>query len=111
MNDATKAVRSPAFVASTEALRTYWADDKLEKSTLAKGEQVGRVFDSLVESLPGTPMRSKGRGLARGLQARYRMFAAVFGAWMALQLKHPPLRNAAPRGAELARAELEYINF
>jgi diaminobutyrate-2-oxoglutarate transaminase len=58
---------NPAFVASTEALRTYWTDDKLEKSTLAKGEQVGRVMDNLVESMPGTPMLSKGRGLARGL--------------------------------------------
>ena len=58
---------NPAFVASTEALRTYWADDKLEKSTLAKGEQVGRVMDGLVESMPGTPLLSKGRGLARGL--------------------------------------------
>jgi diaminobutyrate-2-oxoglutarate transaminase len=58
---------NPAFVASTEALRTYWTDDKLEKSTLAKGEQVGRVMNGLVESLPGTPMRAKGRGLARGL--------------------------------------------
>jgi diaminobutyrate-2-oxoglutarate transaminase len=58
---------NPAFVASTEALRTYWTDDKLEKSTLAKGEQVGRVMDGLVEALPGTRMRAKGRGLARGL--------------------------------------------
>ena len=58
---------NPAFVASTEALRTYWSDDKLEKSTLAKGEQVGRVMDGLVESMPGTPLLSKGRGLARGL--------------------------------------------
>jgi diaminobutyrate-2-oxoglutarate transaminase len=58
---------NPAFVASTEALRTYWADDKLEKSTLAKGEQVGRVMDGLVESMSATPLLSKGRGLARGL--------------------------------------------
>ena len=58
---------NPAFVASTEALRTYWTDDKLEKSTLAKGEQVGRVMDGLVESMSGTPLRAKGRGLARGL--------------------------------------------
>jgi diaminobutyrate-2-oxoglutarate transaminase len=58
---------NPAFVASTEALRTYWSDDKLEKSTLAKGEQVGRVLTSIVEALPGTRMQAKGRGLARGL--------------------------------------------
>jgi diaminobutyrate-2-oxoglutarate transaminase len=58
---------NPAFVASTEALRTYWRDDKLEKSTLAKGEQVDRVMTELAETHPATPMISKGRGLARGL--------------------------------------------
>jgi diaminobutyrate-2-oxoglutarate transaminase len=58
---------NPAFVASTEALRTYWTDDKLEKSTLAKGEQVGRVMNELADTYSGTPMRAKGRGLARGL--------------------------------------------
>ena len=45
-------------------------DDKLEKSTLAKGEQVGRVMTGLAEELPGTPMLAKGRGLARGLCVR-----------------------------------------
>ena len=58
---------SPAFVASSEALRTYWSDDKLEKSTLAKGELVGRAMTELAETYPGTPMHAKGRGLARGL--------------------------------------------
>jgi diaminobutyrate-2-oxoglutarate transaminase len=58
---------SPAFVAATEAIRTYWQDDKLEKSTLAKGEQVGRAMTALAEEYPGTPMTPKGRGLARGL--------------------------------------------
>jgi diaminobutyrate-2-oxoglutarate transaminase len=58
---------NPAFVASTEALRTYWTDDKLEKSTLAKGEQVGRALQAVAEALPGSPMIAKGRGLARGL--------------------------------------------
>jgi diaminobutyrate-2-oxoglutarate transaminase len=58
---------NPAFVASTEALRTYWTDDRLEKSTLAKGEQVGRVMNELAETHTATPMRAKGRGLARGL--------------------------------------------
>jgi glycosyltransferase involved in cell wall biosynthesis len=56
-------------------------------------------------------VKEKKRGLVPGFQARYRMFAAVFGAWTVLQLKHPPLRNEAPRGADMARAGLEYINF
>lgn len=59
---------NPAFVAATEALRTYWQDDKLEKSTLAKGEQIDRSLTGIAESYPDTPMRAKGRGLARGLQ-------------------------------------------
>ena len=58
---------NPAFVAATEALRTYWRDDRLEKSTLAKGEQIGRVLTELVETHPDVPMEAKGRGLARGL--------------------------------------------
>nr|WP_042190877.1 diaminobutyrate--2-oxoglutarate transaminase [Kibdelosporangium sp. MJ126-NF4]CEL19656.1 Diaminobutyrate-pyruvate aminotransferase [Kibdelosporangium sp. MJ126-NF4]CTQ94544.1 Diaminobutyrate-pyruvate aminotransferase (EC 2.6.1.46) [Kibdelosporangium sp. MJ126-NF4] len=60
---------NPAFVAATEALKVYWQDDKLEKSTLAKGEQVGRALTGLVESYSDKAgMRAKGRGLARGLQ-------------------------------------------
>jgi diaminobutyrate-2-oxoglutarate transaminase len=58
---------SPAFVAATEAIRTYWQDDKLEKSTLAKGEQIGRAMTALVEEFPKVPMTAKGRGFARGL--------------------------------------------
>lgn len=59
-------------------------------------------------------VKEKKRGLVRGFQGRYRMFAAVFGAWTVLHLKHPPLRNAAPHAAGLAptaQAGLEYINF
>jgi diaminobutyrate-2-oxoglutarate transaminase len=59
---------NPAFVAATEALRTYWQDDKLEKSTLAKGEQIDRSLTGIAESYPDIPMRTKGRGLAKGLQ-------------------------------------------
>ncbi|MGW5050453.1 diaminobutyrate--2-oxoglutarate transaminase [Actinokineospora sp. NPDC004072] len=56
---------NPAFVAATAALREYWTDDTLEKGTLAKGEQVGRVLEDLAES---HGLKAKGRGLARGLQ-------------------------------------------
>jgi diaminobutyrate-2-oxoglutarate transaminase len=58
---------SPALVAATEAIQTYWRDDKLEKSTLAKGELIGRAMTALGEEFPDIPMRAKGRGLARGL--------------------------------------------
>ena len=56
---------NPAFVAATEALKQYWSDDVLEKSTIAKGERVGEVLDELVAKYPGAI--AKGRGLARGL--------------------------------------------
>lgn len=59
---------NPAFVTATKALHTYWADDDLEKSTLAKGERVGRVLRETAESYPHVELSAKGRGLARGLQ-------------------------------------------
>ena len=73
--------------------------------------QLGQCTTTVVMHNLKHLVKEKKRGLARGLQARYRMFAAVFGAWMALHLKHPPLRSAPPSGADLVRAELEYINF
>lgn len=54
-------------------------------------------------------VKEKKRGLVQGLYARCRMFTAVFGAYMVLQLKAPPLRNAPSRPA--FQPELEYINF
>ncbi|HSU83055.1 MAG TPA: glycosyltransferase family 2 protein, partial [Thermoanaerobaculia bacterium] len=55
-------------------------------------------------------VKEKKRGLVQGLHARYRMFAAVFGAYMVLQLKAPPLRNDVPARPSF-QPELEYINF
>jgi glycosyltransferase involved in cell wall biosynthesis len=55
-------------------------------------------------------VKEKKRGLVQGLHARYRMFAAVFGAYMVLQLKAPPLRNDVPAVPSF-KPELEYINF
>jgi diaminobutyrate-2-oxoglutarate transaminase len=59
---------NPAFVTAAEALRTYWQDDDLEKSTKAKGERVAQAFTELVERYPEANLVSKGRGLARGLE-------------------------------------------
>ena len=55
-------------------------------------------------------VKEKKRGLVQGLYARCRMFTAVFGAYMVLQLKAPPLRNEAPARPSF-QPELEYINF
>ncbi|GHF73912.1 diaminobutyrate-2-oxoglutarate transaminase [Amycolatopsis bartoniae] len=59
---------SPAFVTAAEALRTYWADDELEKSTRAKGERIGAALQGIVEAYPEANLTAKGRGLARGLE-------------------------------------------
>ena len=59
---------SPAFVTATEALRVYWSDDELEKSTKAKGERIDGAFSGLVEAYPKQNLIAKGRGLARGIE-------------------------------------------
>ncbi|AUI62043.1 diaminobutyrate--2-oxoglutarate transaminase [Amycolatopsis sp. BJA-103] len=59
---------SPAFVTATEALRVYWSDDELEKSTKAKGERIAAAFQGIVEAYPDANLFAKGRGLARGLE-------------------------------------------
>ncbi len=57
---------NPAFVTATAALREFWTDDALERSTIAKGERVAEVLTELAARLPG--LTPKGRGLARGLR-------------------------------------------
>jgi len=55
-------------------------------------------------------VKEKKRGLWRGVKARVRMFAAVFGAYLVLRLKRPGLRRAAA-GQPIFQPELDYINF
>ena len=59
---------APAFATAAEAIRTYWTDDALEKSTLAKGARVESRFNAIVSTFGEAGLVSKGRGLARGLQ-------------------------------------------
>jgi glycosyltransferase involved in cell wall biosynthesis len=54
-------------------------------------------------------VKEKKRGLWRGMKARVRMFAAVFGAYLVLCVKRPVLRHA--EAGPLFQPELEYINF
>jgi len=58
---------NPAFVTGTAALRTYWRDDALERDTLAKGQRIATALTTLAKSVPGTPIRPRGRGLVHGL--------------------------------------------
>jgi diaminobutyrate-2-oxoglutarate transaminase len=59
---------NPAMVTATAALRTYWADDSLERHTISKGHQVEETLTAISDSVPGTPPAVRGRGLAYGLQ-------------------------------------------
>jgi diaminobutyrate-2-oxoglutarate transaminase len=57
-----------AFVTAAEALRTYWSDDELEKSTRSRGERVGRMLADIAASYPEAGLQVRGRGLGRGLK-------------------------------------------
>jgi len=58
---------NPAFVTATAALREFWTDDTLERSTLVKGEQVAGTLQRLADASQAVDLLPKGRGLARGL--------------------------------------------
>ena len=59
---------NPAFVTATAALDTYWADDPLEKQTLARGEQVERALLAIAGRRPSPGAQFRGRGLVWGLE-------------------------------------------
>jgi diaminobutyrate-2-oxoglutarate transaminase len=56
-----------AFVTAAAALREFWSDDVMERSTLAKGERIHDTLEDLAGSVPRGRLVPKGRGLARGL--------------------------------------------
>jgi diaminobutyrate-2-oxoglutarate transaminase len=58
---------NPAFVTATAALRAYWQDDALEKSTRARGEWIGNALRDIVNAHPGAGLSTRGRGLLHGL--------------------------------------------
>jgi diaminobutyrate-2-oxoglutarate transaminase len=58
---------NPAFVTGTAALHTYWRDKMLENGTLAKGQRMADALTALARSLPGAPLRPRGRGMVHGL--------------------------------------------
>jgi diaminobutyrate-2-oxoglutarate transaminase len=58
---------NPALITATAALRTYWRDDALERSSLATGRRIGDVLVALADSVPGTEIRTRGRGMVHGL--------------------------------------------
>jgi diaminobutyrate-2-oxoglutarate transaminase len=58
-----------AFVTATAALREYWADDALQRATLAKSQRLADALRELAADLAGEvgEVTVKGRGLAQGL--------------------------------------------
>jgi diaminobutyrate-2-oxoglutarate transaminase len=85
---------SPAFVTAAEALRVYWSDDELEKSTKAKGERIGAAFSGIVEAYPEAGLTAKGRGLARGIEftegaLAARVCAAAFARGLLMETSGP----------------------
>lgn len=68
---------NPAFVTATQALRTYWRDNVLEKSTRARGEWVGSALQGIADAHPGAGLSTRGRGLIHGLVVGPRLADAV----------------------------------
>ncbi|KIF74274.1 diaminobutyrate--2-oxoglutarate aminotransferase [Streptomyces sp. 150FB] len=58
---------SPSFVTGAQALRSYWLDEALEKSTRAKGERISSALEDITRTYPEAGLTVKGRGLALGL--------------------------------------------
>ncbi len=57
--------QNPSFVTATAALREYWADDTLQRSTEAKAQRVEAALNAIARDNAGVHL--KGRGLAQGL--------------------------------------------
>jgi diaminobutyrate-2-oxoglutarate transaminase len=58
---------NPAFVTGTVALRSYWVADALERSTAARGLRIGEALSDLADSVAGTAIQQRGRGMVQGL--------------------------------------------
>jgi diaminobutyrate--2-oxoglutarate aminotransferase len=58
---------NPAFVTATAALG-FWPGDRMEKRTLASGEQIQRSLRSITEEHAEAGVTARGRGMAWGLE-------------------------------------------
>ncbi|MFI0507483.1 diaminobutyrate--2-oxoglutarate transaminase [Streptomyces albogriseolus] len=59
---------NPAFVTATAALEEYWRDGRLEKQTLARGDQTEQALRAVAAGRPGPVPEVRGRGLAWGME-------------------------------------------
>ncbi|MGW6284511.1 hypothetical protein [Streptomyces sp. NPDC055107] len=79
---------------AAEAMRSYWSDDALERSTRGKGEHALEGLRQIVASYPGEGLAARGRGLALGLATADgatadRISAAVFERGLLLETCGP----------------------
>ncbi|GAA2913322.1 diaminobutyrate--2-oxoglutarate transaminase [Streptomyces erythrogriseus] len=59
---------NPAFVTATAALEEYWRDGRLQKQTVARGEQMEQGLRAVAAGRPGPAPEVRGRGLAWGVE-------------------------------------------
>ncbi|MFC9224055.1 diaminobutyrate--2-oxoglutarate transaminase [Streptomyces hygroscopicus] len=59
---------SASFVTATQALRSYWSDGTLEKSTRERGERIAAALSAIADDHPGAGLEVRGRGFAAGLR-------------------------------------------
>lgn len=59
---------NPAFVTAAAALDSYWADNQMEKQTIARGEQVEAALAAIVREHPQAGASYRGRGLVWGME-------------------------------------------
>ena len=57
-----------AFVAATEALKSYWATDAFAKQARARGEQMRAGLEAIAARFPHAGFEVRGRGLAIGFE-------------------------------------------
>ncbi|MFE6685078.1 diaminobutyrate--2-oxoglutarate transaminase [Streptomyces sp. NPDC057743] len=59
---------NPAFVTAAATLDAYWADDQMEKQTLARGELVASHLAAIAAEHPHDIAEFRGRGLVWGIE-------------------------------------------
>jgi len=59
---------SASFVTGAQALRSYWSDGTLEKSTRERGERIAAALADIAAEHPEAGLEVRGRGFAAGLR-------------------------------------------
>jgi diaminobutyrate-2-oxoglutarate transaminase len=59
---------SGSFVTGAQALRTYWSDGTLEKTTRERGERIAAALGAIAFEHPEAGLEVRGRGFAAGLR-------------------------------------------